>query len=142
MRRIIVLLASCLLLPILAGGQTSKRIAIRAGKLIDGRSDKPVKNPLILVEGDKIVSIVAGGSAPPGVEVVDLADATVLPGFIDVHTHVLVQGDPSPQEYDAQLLKQSIPYRAILAARNAQIALSTGSLPCATWRARERCTRM
>ena len=126
MPRILVLLASYLLLSILAGGQTPTRIAIRAGNLIDGKSEKPVKNPLIQVEGDKIVSVTAGGSAPPGVEVVDLVNATVLPGFIDVHTHVLVQGDASSEEYDAQLLKQSIPYRAILAARNAQIALSHG----------------
>src|SRR5690348_3697003 len=49
-----------------------------------------------------------------------------LPGFIDVHTHVLLQGDITSEEYDEQLLKESIPYRAILAARNAQIALSHG----------------
>jgi len=42
------------------------------------------------------------------------------------HTHVLLQGDITAEEYDAQLLKESIPYRAILAARNAQIALSHG----------------
>jgi len=59
-------------------------------------------------------------------EVVDLANATVLPGFIDVHTHLLLQGDVTAVEYDAQLLKESIPYRAILAARNAQIGLSHG----------------
>jgi imidazolonepropionase-like amidohydrolase len=126
MRRILVLLASFLLFSILAAGQAPTQIAIRAAKLIDGKNEKPLQNPLILIEKDKIVSVTAGGNAPPGVEVVDLANATVLPGFIDVHTHVLVQGDASSEEYDAQLLKQSIPYRAILAARNAQIALSHG----------------
>jgi imidazolonepropionase-like amidohydrolase len=126
MHRILVLLISCLLLPIVAAGQATTRIAIRAGKLIDGRGEKPLENPLIQVEGDKIISVTAGGSAPAGMEVVDLANATVLPGFIDVHTHLLLQGDVTAEEYDAQLLKQSIPYRAILAARNAQIALSHG----------------
>ena len=126
MHRILALVISCFLLPIVAAGQAPTRIAIRAGKLIDGRNEKPLETPLILVEGDKIVSITAGGSAPPGVEVVDLANATVLPGFIDVHTHLLLQGDVTSEEYDAQLLKESIPYRAILAARNAQIALSHG----------------
>jgi imidazolonepropionase-like amidohydrolase len=43
-----------------------------------------------------------------------------------VHTHLLLQGEVTAAEYDAQLLKESIPYRAILAARNAQIALSHG----------------
>jgi len=103
-----------------------KKIAIRAGRLIDGKSDTLIANALILVEGDKIVSVTPGGSAPAGVEVIDLSKATVLPGFVDAHTHVLLQGDITQEDYDAQLLKQSIPYRAILAARNAQIALGHG----------------
>src|ERR1700732_2295308 len=126
MHRIVCLLISCLLLPIVAAGQATTRIAIRAGKLIDGRGGKPLENPLIQVEGDKIISVTAGGSAPAGVQVVDLGNATLLPGFIDTHTHLLLHGDTTTEEYDAQLLKESIPYRAILAARNAQIALSHG----------------
>jgi imidazolonepropionase-like amidohydrolase len=102
------------------------RIAIRAGRLIDGKSDEPIKNALILVEGEKIVSITPGGSAPAGVKTIDLSGATVLPGFVDAHTHVLLNGDITAEDYDKQLLKWSIPYRAILAARNAQIALSHG----------------
>jgi len=103
-----------------------KKLAIRAGRLIDGKSDTPIANALILVEGDKIVSVTAGGSAPAGVTLIDLSKATVLPGFVDTHTHVLLQGDITEEEYDAQLLKESIPYRAILAARNARIALEHG----------------
>lgn len=126
MRRILSTFVLCLVIPILAPSQTPHRIAIRAGQLIDGKSDKPLVNALIVVEGDKIVSVVAGGSAPAGVEIIDLSKATVLPGFIDTHTHVLLQGDITAEDYDAQLLKESIPYRGILAARNAQIALSHG----------------
>ncbi|HKI10804.1 MAG TPA: amidohydrolase family protein [Candidatus Acidoferrum sp.] len=103
-----------------------KKIAIRAGRLIDGKSDTVVANALILIEGDKIVSVTPGGTPPAGVELIDLSRATVLPGFVDAHTHVLLQGDVTEEDYDKQLLKQSIPYRAILAARNAQIALSHG----------------
>jgi imidazolonepropionase-like amidohydrolase len=103
-----------------------KRLAIRAGQLIDGKSDAPVANALILIEGGKIVSVTIGGTPPAQVEIIDLTHATVLPGFVDAHTHVLLQGDITAQDYDQQLLKQSIPYRAILAARNAQIALSHG----------------
>ncbi len=104
----------------------AKRIAIRAGRLIDGKSDSVVVNALILVENDRIVSVSAGGTAPAGVEVVDLSKATVLPGLVDAHTHLLLNGDITSEDYDVQLLKQSIPYRAILSARNARIALEHG----------------
>ena len=103
-----------------------RKTAIRAGRLIDGKSDTPIVNALIVIEGDKIVSVTAGGTPPAGVEVIDLSKATVLPGFADTHTHVLLQGDITSEDYDAQLLKQSIPYRAILGARNARIALEHG----------------
>src|SRR5271155_4754510 len=106
--------------------QAPIQIAIRAGKLIDGKSDQPISNALILIEGGKIVSVTPGGTPPAGAQVVDLSQATVLPGFMDMHTHILLQGDVTAADYDEQLLKQSIPYRAILAARNAHIALSHG----------------
>jgi imidazolonepropionase-like amidohydrolase len=126
MRRLLIAVVLSFIIPVTAFCQTPHRVAIRAGKLIDGKSEKPVENALIVVEGDRIASVTPGGSAPAGVEVIDLSKATVLPGFIDTHTHVLLQGDITAEEYDAQLLKQSIPYRAILAARNAHIALSHG----------------
>jgi imidazolonepropionase-like amidohydrolase len=104
----------------------AKKIAIRAGHLIDGKSDKVVDNALIVIEGDKIVSVASGGDAPAGLEVIDLSPYTVLPGLMDTHTHVLLNGDITAEDYDVQLLKQSIPYRAILGARNARIALEHG----------------
>src|SRR5690349_22663155 len=113
MRRFLAFVLPCLLIPIFAAGQAPHRIAIRAGKLIDGKSDKPVENALILIEADKIVSVTSSGRSPAGAEVIDLSKATVLPGFMDVHTHVLLHGDVTAAEYDDQLLKQSIPYRAI-----------------------------
>jgi len=126
MRRITTAVLLSLVVSMMAVGQTPHRMAIRAGRLIDGKSEKPIENALILIEGDKIVSVTPGGSAPSGVEVIDLSKATVLPGFIDTHTHVMLNGDITAEEYDVQLLKESIPYRAILGARNAHIALSHG----------------
>jgi imidazolonepropionase-like amidohydrolase len=108
------------------GAAAAKKIAVRAGWLIDGKSDQAIRNALIVIEGDRIVSVTAGGTAPADAQVIDLSQATVLPGFIDAHTHVLLNGDITAEDYDKQLLKWSIPYRAILAARNAQIALSHG----------------
>jgi imidazolonepropionase-like amidohydrolase len=126
MRRSFAAFLLSLVIPMLALAQDAHRVAIRAGRLIDGKSDKLIENALILIEGEKIVSVTAGGSAPAGVEVIDLSKATVMPGFMDVHTHVMLNGDISAEEYDEQLLKESIPYRAILGARNAHIALSHG----------------
>ena len=103
-----------------------RRTAIRAGRLIDGKGGAPLANALIVIEGDRIVSVSAGGTPPPGAEVIDLSASTVLPGLIDTHTHILLQGDITAADYDEQLLKQSIPYRAVLAARNARLALEHG----------------
>jgi imidazolonepropionase-like amidohydrolase len=126
MMRRLALIVLALQFCISLGAQSPKRIAVRAGKLIDGKSDQPISNALILIEDGKIVSVMPGGAPPSGVEVIDLSHATVLPGLMDLHTHVLLQGDVTAADYDAQLLKQSIPYRAILAARNARIALEHG----------------
>src|SRR5215831_4231597 len=109
-----------------ANATPAKRLAIRAGHVIDGKSAKVLDNVLILIDGDKITSVTSGGPAPSGVETIDLSKFTVLPGFIDLHTHVLLNGDITAEDYDKQLLKESIPYRAILGARNARIALDHG----------------
>src|SRR5882762_9316894 len=88
-----------------------KKIAIRAGRLIDGKSETALTNALILIEGERVVG---------------LPQVTVVPGVVNTHTHLVLSGDITAEDYDAQLLKQSIPYRAILSARNARIAMDHG----------------
>ncbi len=107
-------------------GQTTgtKVVALRCGSLFDGRGDSLRKNVVIVVEGEKIKEI--GSSVPGGAEVVDLSRETCLPGLIDTHTHVLLQGDITAADYDEQLLKQSPEYRTILATVNARRALEYG----------------
>src|ERR1700722_16019498 len=134
LRRSMTLLLSILMITSVSGLRAQepatpsapKRIAIRAGRLIDCKIDNPVANALILIEDGKIASVTPGGAPPAGVDLIDLSNATVLPGLIDAHPHILLQGDVPEEDYSVQLLKQSIPYRAILAARNAKIALDHG----------------
>ena len=76
---------------------------------------------MVVIEGDKIKEI--SSSAPAGAEAVDLSHETCLPGLIDTHTHVLLQGDITAADYDQQLLKESPEYRTILATVNARRAL-------------------
>ena len=105
-------------------GSGSKVVALRCGSLFDGRGDSLRKNVVVVIEGDQIKEL--ANSAPAGAEVVDLSRETCLPGLIDTHTHILLQGDITASDYDEQLLKQSPEYRTILATVNARRALDYG----------------
>jgi imidazolonepropionase-like amidohydrolase len=109
--------------------QPAAPLLLKAARLIDGRADTPQSVVGILVEGDRIKAVgplAQVQAQAKGARVIDLAQMTVLPGLIDTHTHLLLQGDPTAGSYNEQLLYQSTPYRAILAARNARIALEHG----------------
>src|SRR5580658_388410 len=106
--------------------QSQEKILIKAGKLVDVRAGRVLSNQNILVEGDRITQVGADVAAPAGARTIDLSNATVLPGLIDNHTHVLLQAHPTPADYDEQLVKESIAYRAIRATVSANIALNNG----------------
>lgn len=69
--------------------ETPRRVAIRCGRLIDGKSDAPITNAVILIEGERIKAVGPNVTLPAGTEIIDLSNATVLPGLIDSHTHLL-----------------------------------------------------
>lgn len=74
-------------------GQTSTVTMIKAGKLIDTIGGKVLTNQMILIEGERIKAVGANLTIPAGAKVIDLSNATVVPGFIDTHVHLT--GDPS-----------------------------------------------
>lgn len=103
-----------------------KTIAIHAGKLIDGKSDAVQTGITILIKGNRIAEIGKNIKIPAEAQTIDLRNATVLPGLIDAHTHVLLQGDVTQEEYDEQIYKESIPYRTIRAVAAVRKALMNG----------------
>ena len=102
---------------------------IRAGTLIDGVSPSVRRDQAVVIRGNRIESVGAwnAASVPAGAAVIDLSSATVLPGMIDAHTHVFLQGEEASEGgYDAQLLMAPLALRAARATVSARRALEQG----------------
>jgi len=111
-------------------GRTNPAVTvIRAGTLIDGKSDKPRHDQVIVIRGNKIESVSDAASAkvPSGSTVIDLSKSTVMPGLIDSHTHIFLQGeDPAQGGYDVNILNAPLALRAARATVAARRALEQG----------------
>lgn len=132
MKNVFVFAIVCVLASF-ALGQEKKNVqapavtrVVRCGALIQPDSGQVQHNVLITIQGERIKEVKEGGAAPAGVQVIDLSDHTCLPGLIDTHTHTLLQGDITAEDYDVQLLKQTSAYRAILGTRSVKRALEYG----------------
>ena len=99
-------------------------VALRCGSMVDVVSGTLRRNVTIVVTGDRIQSV--GTTAPAGVQTIDLSNSVFLPGLIESHTHVLLQGDITAADYDEQILKESVPFRTLRAARSARKCLDYG----------------
>jgi imidazolonepropionase-like amidohydrolase len=124
-----VVLLAILVAPPAGAQQTpaTGTVVIRAARLIDGTGAPAIQNGIVVVTNDRIVAVGASGrvTIPTGARTIDLGDATLLPGFIDAHTHVIGRtlGDP---EGDVAAVKDFQAYGAILGVGNAERTLLAG----------------
>jgi imidazolonepropionase-like amidohydrolase len=132
-RSLLCFIASFILCAAAARSQTAQQSSaaltvIRAGTLIDGTSTGARKNQLIFVRGERIEKVTdASVAIPAEAKVIDLSNATVLPGLIDSHTHIFLWGeDPKKGGYDVNILNAGIALRAARATYAARRTLEQG----------------
>ena len=118
-----LLLSAVLLIPGFAIAADAT-IAVKAARLLDVKTGRYVERPVVVVRSGVVDSV--GTQVPPGARVIDLGDRTVLPGLIDAHTHILLQGDATQAEYEDQILKEYPAHRVARAVRALKIALEHG----------------
>src|SRR4051794_14254637 len=122
--RITAVALALLALSAFAADAPPKVVALRAARMIDGRGGAVVAPAVIVIRDNKIKS--TGATVPADAQVIDLGDMTLLPGLIDAHVHTLLQGDITSEDYDNQLFKESMAYRALRASKAVKIALGNG----------------
>jgi imidazolonepropionase-like amidohydrolase len=117
------------------GADGQKTVAIHAGQLFDGKSDRLSSNQVIVIQGDRIAEVGPAASVkiPAGAEEIDLATGTVLPGLIEGHNHMFKIGDHPGTGADAAVPQVIVPgtpfsppYITLLAAKNAKLDLESG----------------
>ena len=122
MKRFLITAAAALLFS--AQTAPAPTIAIRAARMIAAVNDSVTAPAVVVIRGDRIVSV--GGSVPAGARVIDLGGATLLPGLVDLHTHLTSTG----VHWEDELLKTTPGQAALHGAHNAQITLLAGFTTC------------
>jgi imidazolonepropionase-like amidohydrolase len=117
----------CVLLCLLvtAEAQQQKIYALKAARLFDSVAGRIVQPGLVIVADGKVRSV-GGNDIPAGAIVIDLKDATLLPGFIDAHTHLTFEFDPDYDGARLRDLERTVPEQAIRATENARKTLMAG----------------
>jgi len=104
------------------GYAQEKTVVLKASRLIDGKSDRPITNAVVVIQGDKVVQVGSGILIPSGAQVIDLKDATLLPGLIDCHDHLTF----SPENSGYGALGISVPQQTLIGVVNARKTLEAG----------------
>lgn len=99
----------------------TKTVVVQAGRVLDVKTGQTLTHQTILIQGDRISSVGKTSQAPAGATVIDLPNATILPGLIDAHTHLTMTTNFGPSR-----LMISVPRAALYGARNARVTLEAG----------------
>jgi imidazolonepropionase-like amidohydrolase len=100
---------------------------VKAGRLVDGRGGTPLAPAMVRVEGERIVAVGRRLDVPTGAAVLDLGPATLLPGLIDLHTHLT---DRFGVNWEEALVTTTPAQAALWGARNARVTLLAGFTTC------------
>jgi imidazolonepropionase-like amidohydrolase len=104
----------------------NKAVVVKAARLFDGKSAALITPGIVVVTGGKIAAAGANATVPAGAEVIDLGDATLLPGFIDAHTHVTMMYTTDYKQAALDSLQKTIPEQTLDAISNAKVTLMAG----------------
>ncbi|MCM2270341.1 MAG: amidohydrolase family protein, partial [Thermoanaerobaculia bacterium] len=102
--------------------ESAARVALRAARLIDGVGERARPDAVVVVEGERIAAVGGAELLVPGLAVIDLGDATLLPGLVDAHSHPLIVGD----DYQVAHLRDSSAFKALRGLKAAQENLRAG----------------
>ena len=103
-----------------------KTYVLKAARLFDGKSDSLVTPGIVVITGSKITGVGSSAEIPAGAEVIDLGDATLLPGFIDAHTHLSMPYSEDYNRAELDRLRKTIPEMTLDATANARVTLMAG----------------
>jgi imidazolonepropionase-like amidohydrolase len=120
----LVMLCGVIARPSSSAAQT---VIVKAARLIDGRGGPPLEPAMVRIEGERIGEVAAAIAVPAGATLIDLGSATLLPGLIDLHTHLTDRDDV---HWEAALTTTTPPEAALWGARNARVTLLAGFTTC------------